>query len=207
MPAPENAAVNEHLQSLLSSAVYSQQAYYRMLGMRDRILTLPLMVAAVITLMWRQVPSVGELTRMLNRDDVLWAKAVRVSRQAVSERFLSFPYGLFEQVFRQNPDAYSDYKQACRSGLTTLRIEIEGNSPDFQALHWESLKDPQQPKPFAVEGVFTRKRVQRSLLDVDLKPSPVINLLVVTARPDEESDVGYRTISRPLIEAIQQRAC
>jgi hypothetical protein len=100
MPAPENAAVNEHLQSLLSSAVYSQQAYYRMLGMRDRILTLPLMVAAVITLMWRQVPSVGELTRMLNRDDVLWAKAVRVSRQAVSERFLSFPYGLFEQVFR-----------------------------------------------------------------------------------------------------------
>jgi hypothetical protein len=33
----------------------------------------------------------------LNREDLLWAKAVRVSRQAVSERFLSFPYGLFEQ--------------------------------------------------------------------------------------------------------------
>ena len=62
MPAPENAAVDEHLQSLLSSAVYSQQAYYQTLGMRDRILTLPLMVAAVITLLWRQVPSVGELT-------------------------------------------------------------------------------------------------------------------------------------------------
>ena len=58
------------------------------------------MVAAVITLMWRQVPSVGELTRMLNREDLLWANAVRVSRQAVSERFLSFPYELFEQVFR-----------------------------------------------------------------------------------------------------------
>lgn len=100
MPAPENAAIDEHLQSLLSAAVYSQQAYYRTLGMRDRILTLPLMVAAVITLLWRQVPSVGELTRMLNRDDLLWAKAVRVSRQAVSERFLTFPYALFEGVFR-----------------------------------------------------------------------------------------------------------
>lgn len=100
MPAPENAAVDEHLQSLLSSAVYSQQAYYQTLGMRERILTLPLMVAAVVTLLWRQVPSVGELTRMLNRDDLLWAKAVRVSRQSVSERFLSFPYRLFEQVFR-----------------------------------------------------------------------------------------------------------
>ncbi len=37
---------------------------------------------------------------MLNREDLLWANAVRVSRQAVSERFLSFPYELFEQVFR-----------------------------------------------------------------------------------------------------------
>ena len=39
---------------------------------------------------------------------------------------------------------------------------------------------------------------------ISLKPSPTINLLVVTARPGEESDVGYRTISRPLIEAIQR---
>ena len=91
MPAPENAAVDEHLQALLSPAVYSQQAYYQTLGMRERILTLPLMVAAVVTLLWRQVPSVGEFTRMLNREDLLWANAVRVSRQAVSERFLSFP--------------------------------------------------------------------------------------------------------------------
>jgi len=32
----------------------------------------------------------------------------------------------------------------------------------------------------------------------------VINLLVVTARPKEENDVGYRTISRSLIEAIEK---
>lgn len=109
---------------------------------------------------------------------------------------------LFADVFA-NPDAYADYKQACRGGLTDLRIEIEGASPDFQALHWEALRDPKQPRPFAVEGVFTRKRFQRGVMAVDLKPSAVINLLVVTARPDEESDVGYRTISRPLIEAIE----
>lgn len=100
VPAPENAAITKHLSELLSPIVYSQQAYYRTLGMRERILTLPLMVAAVVTLLWRQVPSVGELTRMLNRDDLLWAKAVSVSRQSVSERFLGFPYGLFERVFR-----------------------------------------------------------------------------------------------------------
>nr|WP_225912894.1 tetratricopeptide repeat protein [Nostoc flagelliforme] len=31
----------------------------------------------------------------------------------------------------------------------------------------------------------------------------MINLLVVTARPNEEHDVGYRTISRPLLELIE----
>ena len=69
--------------------------------MRSRILSLPLMVAAVLTLLWAKVPSVIELTRMLNRDDVLWAKATKVSRQAVSQRFLSFPASVFERVFKE----------------------------------------------------------------------------------------------------------
>ena len=99
VPTPDNAAVDRHLKDLLSPSVYSQQAYYRSLGLRERILTLPLMVAAVVTLLWHQVPSVVELTRMLNRKDLLWSKAVRVTRQAVSERFLTFPYQLFEGVF------------------------------------------------------------------------------------------------------------
>ena len=58
------------------------------------------MVAAVLTLLWAKVPSVIELTRMLNRDDLLWAKATKVSRQAVSQRFLSFPASVFERVFK-----------------------------------------------------------------------------------------------------------
>ncbi|MGP1387124.1 MAG: CHAT domain-containing protein, partial [Thainema sp.] len=126
-----------------------------------------------------------------------------VIAQRAASSIETYGHDLFKQVFA-DPDAYSDYKQACREGLTQLRIEIEGNSPDFQALHWEALKDPKQPRPFAVEGVFTRKRFQKGITQIDLQSSPTINLLVVTARPDEESDVGYRTISRPLIEAIHK---
>ncbi|MDA0265752.1 MAG: hypothetical protein O3A14_02070 [Cyanobacteria bacterium] len=48
--------------------------------------TLPLRVAAVVTLLWQQMPSVVEVTRMLNRQDLLWSKSLGVSRQAVSER-------------------------------------------------------------------------------------------------------------------------
>jgi len=61
---------------------------------------LPLMVAAVLTLLWRQVPSVCELTRVLEREDLLWCRSVKVSQQALSERFLVFPYQLFERVYK-----------------------------------------------------------------------------------------------------------
>ena len=34
--------------------------------------------------------------------------------------------------------------------------------------------------------------------------SPTINLLVVTARPFGKGDVGYRTISQPLVETLRK---
>ncbi|NEO34543.1 MAG: hypothetical protein F6K36_29950 [Symploca sp. SIO3C6] len=70
------------------------------MGNRNRILTLPLMVAAVLSMLWAKVPSVIELTRLLNREDLLWANAVKVTRQAVSQRFLVFPASVFERVFK-----------------------------------------------------------------------------------------------------------
>ncbi len=97
-PAVENEELSAHLQALLSPLVYNQMGYYRQLGLRARILGLPLMVAAVLTLLWRQVPSVNELSRLLRREDLLWCKAVNVSQQALSKRFLEFPSEVFEQV-------------------------------------------------------------------------------------------------------------
>lgn len=97
-PAPSSEAFEEHLTSLVSPLVSAQLSYYRQLGLRARILTLPLMVAALLTLVWRQVPSVHELTRLLSREDLLWAKATKVSQQALCERLLVFPSELFERV-------------------------------------------------------------------------------------------------------------
>lgn len=98
MPAPENEVIAARMEELLTPLVYNQLSYYQQLGLRDRILGLPLMVAAVLTLLWRQVPSVRELHRLLNREDLLWCKAVSVSQQALSKRFLEFPASIFEQV-------------------------------------------------------------------------------------------------------------
>lgn len=100
-PSPNNEAITEQLKALLTPAIWAQQGYYRQLGLRNRVLNLSLMVAAVLTLLWRQVAGVQELTRLLAREDLLWCHATKVSQQALSERFLTFPAAIFERVFKE----------------------------------------------------------------------------------------------------------
>jgi Transposase DDE domain len=99
-PAPNNAAIEERLKELLNPAVLGQWWYGRLLGLRDRILTLPVMVSLVLTVLWRQVPSVCELARMLAREEVLWSPPLKVSQQALSKRLLTFPYELFQRILQ-----------------------------------------------------------------------------------------------------------
>lgn len=100
MPSENYEAIEERLKELLMPAVFGQMSYDRELGMCSQILSLPLMIAAVLTILWRQVPSVYELTRLLAREHLLWCKTVKVSQQALSERFLVFPATLFERVYK-----------------------------------------------------------------------------------------------------------
>ncbi|MGD2182422.1 CHAT domain-containing protein [Lusitaniella coriacea LEGE 07167] len=108
---------------------------------------------------------------------------------------------LFEQVFG-NRRVYSEYENL-KNQLSQVSIEIASNTPEFQALHWEALKDPDLPRPLAVDCTMVRKSLKPTATTAFVQPSPTINLLVVVARPDEEKDVGYRTISRPLYETIE----
>jgi hypothetical protein len=59
------------------------------------------MVAAVLTMLWRDVAGVRELTRMLAREGFLWCDRLQVSQQALSKRFLTFPADLFEKVLSE----------------------------------------------------------------------------------------------------------
>ena len=96
----EDEVIASQLEALLTPAITAQENYYRQLGLRDRILNLPLMIAAVLTLLWRDVAGVTELTRMLAREGMLWCSPKSVSQQALSQRFLTFPASLFEKVFK-----------------------------------------------------------------------------------------------------------
>lgn len=131
-PSPNNEAIALQLEALLTPAIFAQQGYYRQLGLRERILNLSLMVAAVLTLLWRQVPGVQELTRLLARENLLWCQATKVSQQALSERFLTFPAELFERVFKDLlPQLQENWRQRERRPLP--------NSIKFTLKHFERI--------------------------------------------------------------------
>ena len=98
VPGPQDETLQKHFEELLSPAVYAQSAFYRSLDLRDRILNLPVMIAAILAMLWRQIPSVCELTKTLNREGALWMRPSKVSQPALSKRLLTFPAELFQQV-------------------------------------------------------------------------------------------------------------
>jgi tetratricopeptide (TPR) repeat protein len=84
-----------------------------------------------------------------------------------------------------------------------VRIDISGD-PEFHRLHWETLWSPHDPNPLAYRTVITRRAATRNVPKIDLEAGPAIRVLVVVSRPAGDRDVGYRTISRPLVETLHQ---
>jgi tetratricopeptide (TPR) repeat protein len=107
---------------------------------------------------------------------------------------------LFTMVF--GGDAYLDYRRMRDGGFDGCTVAVVGDS-GFQGLHWETLQDPYGGAPLAVRVPFTRK-VTAQPKKFDL-PGPwgQIRVLAVTARPNGAGDVGYRTISQPLLDSVR----
>jgi hypothetical protein len=95
---PLDQQVSERLTEILHPATLGQLAHFRELGLRARLLTLPVMVAVVLTMLWRQIGSVCELTRLLHTEGFFWCSPVQVSQQALSQRLRTLPAGLFRGV-------------------------------------------------------------------------------------------------------------
>lgn len=81
--------------ALLDPRQRSEQA----LHLRNRILRV--MVAIVLSLVWRQLTSLGGVLRLLAQEGLLWTEAITVSQQALSKRLVALPASLFETVFSE----------------------------------------------------------------------------------------------------------
>jgi hypothetical protein len=99
--APPDAQIEERLSSLVQPAIATQQAEVRKLGLRSRLLPLSVMVALVISLIWRQLGAGGsEAARLLSTEGLLWTGIIEVTQQAISLRLRVFPATLFLGVLQ-----------------------------------------------------------------------------------------------------------
>lgn len=90
--------VSEELTQIVHPHTLGQVAHFHRLGLRERVLTLPVMVALVLTMIWRQIGSASELVRLLRQEGFLWCSPVQVTEQALAQRLCGFPAELFQRV-------------------------------------------------------------------------------------------------------------
>ena len=120
--------------------------------------------------------------------------------QEAVEQIAAYGEALFGQVFG-GPASY-DYRRLRGRGFDGCRVEVSGSAA-LHRLHWEAMRDPDLDAPLAVRVPVTRRV---DALGSKFEPHggrPTLNILVVVARPDGPADVGYRTISRPLLDALR----
>jgi Transposase DDE domain len=73
----------------------------RLIRMRQRLLTLPVMVALIVSLVWRGVPSVAEVQKVLTREGLLRMAPLQVSPQAITKRLDVLPAAVLGHLFTE----------------------------------------------------------------------------------------------------------
>ena len=109
IPMPTVTEVEQQLAALLTPSLVAPRQMerrdprqpQRMIRMRQRLLTLPVMVAIVVSLVWRRIPAVAEVQKVLAREGLLWVAPLRVSPQAITKRLDVLPATLMGQLFAE----------------------------------------------------------------------------------------------------------
>ncbi|WP_334923965.1 tetratricopeptide repeat protein [Nostoc sp.] len=139
------------------------------------------------------------------------------------EDYLKFPYGifpdnavkieqklqqwgqhLFELVFRSTEKGREFFQEATRDGLDNCELGIISDNAEVLNLPWELLYSPDyQFLAPSLAGMYRSLSSQGVKAPLPAMPNDQLNILLVIARPEGEQDVGFKTIARPLLAALQ----
>ena len=108
-PLPVVAEIEAELTALLTPALFAPRQLERrdprnparLIRLRARILTLPVMVALVVSLVWRRLGSIAEVQRVVVQDGLLWVSPLQVSEQAIAKRLDTLPARALAAVFTE----------------------------------------------------------------------------------------------------------
>jgi hypothetical protein len=109
IPMPTVDEVAQRLVELLSPSLLAPRQMerrdprqpQRVIRRRQRLLTLPVLVAIVVSLVWRRMPAVAEVQRVLAREGLLWVAPVRVSAPALPKRLDVLPAAVMGARFTE----------------------------------------------------------------------------------------------------------
>ena len=109
LPLPAVDDVEQRLLDVLSPSLLAPRQLerrdprqpQRLIRMRQRLLTLPVMVAIIVSLVWRRVPSIAEVQKVLSREGLLGMAPLRVSPQAITKRLDVLPAAVMGQLFTE----------------------------------------------------------------------------------------------------------
>lgn len=103
VPAPPSQEIESRLFDLLNPGTFTnlKGVKGKELCLRSSVLTLPVMAAIVLSLVYRQVQHLTDVLRVLEVEGLMWVEAIGVSRQALSQRLNSLPAHLFILLFEQ----------------------------------------------------------------------------------------------------------
>jgi IS4 transposase len=106
IPLPAVEDVEQRLLDVLSPSLlaprqlerHDPQQPERLIRMRQRLLTLPVIVAITVSLVWRRVPSIAEVQKLLAHEGLLGIAPLQVSPQAIIKRLDVLPAAVLGQL-------------------------------------------------------------------------------------------------------------
>ncbi len=109
VPMPAVEEVEQQLWALLSPSLLAPRLVerrdphnpQRVIRLRARLLTLPVMVAIIVSLVWRRLGAVAEVQRVLAREGLLWVQPLQVSEQALAKRLTTLPAEVMGELFAE----------------------------------------------------------------------------------------------------------
>ena len=156
VPAPPVEDIAQRLRAMLTPASFAQlsrRGGSDPVKRRNRLLTLPVMTAIIVSLVWRQIPSLTELLRVLAQEGLLWVEPISVSKQALSKRLAQLPSALFARLFDEalaqvSPSPLPEQGGSADSSSNFTCVWLADGST-LEALRRKLKELKQQPNPLA----------------------------------------------------------
>jgi Transposase DDE domain len=169
------------------------------MGYRERILSLPVMVGILLSLVWRQIASVSELSRMLARESLVWVEPTEISQQALSARLDALPAELFALLWGE---LLPELQQRAAQRPTAHAALLEKLAPHYERV-W--VLDSSR-----LEAVFKKTQALRGVTSTVLGGTLTTVLDLASHLPvqvwlDDDARVNDRQILDKLAPLVPKR--